>query len=488
MNFKTVLENLRDVMLLCDENFIIREYNHSTEFMYTDNESIAGKKCFEVLRDREKPCEDCPLVPTLESGSLIPVDYLDKRFGEYFEERTHPVMTGDNTLEGFLLVLRNITKTHEIVDQSAQQKKLAAIGQISSGIAHDFNNVLTGVLGHVELMKLKNPHPEMLNHLKMIELAVQDGKATVRQMQDFTRQKKDKFHKIIDLKHLILDVVALAKPRWSKALMENGIIVEPVLNLKDEVNISGNKSDLSNAITNMLFNATDAMPDGGVITISTRARDGYAILQIKDTGIGMTKEIQEKIFDPFFTTKGVNGVGLGMSEVFGVVQRHNGEIKVSSQEGKGTQFTLRFPLSKKRPAVLKQRGKENFIPLNILAVDDESYVLEVLSTLLVRFGHTVTTHLSAGDAIKDFSENEYNLVITDLGMPEMSGKEVAAKIKSVRPGIPVILLSGWAMRAEDDSSIQSVIDIVVSKPFTVEEIEEAVYQSMKIANPVGKKK
>ncbi len=481
LNFKTILENLRDVMLLCDQNFIIREFNHSTEFMYTDSESIAEKPCFQVLRGRDKPCPNCPLLPTIESGTLVPVDFLDNRFGEYFEERTHPIFNDNNSLIGFLLVLRNITKTHELIDQSAKQKKLAAIGQISSGIAHDFNNVLTGVLGQVELMKLKNPDPDFMEHLKMIELAVHDGKATVRQMQDFTRHKKDKVHIAIDLKKLILDVVALAKPRWSKALMENGIIIEPVLDLKDEVNILGNKSELSNAITNMLFNATDAMPDGGVISIKTRSENKKALLQIKDTGIGMTKEIQEKIFDPFFTTKGVNGVGLGMSEVFGVIQRHNGEIDVKSMEGRGTQFTLSFPLSKEKPLVIQRERKAGFKPIKILTIDDESYVLDVLSSLLQRFGHTVSSHLSAIDAIKDYSENEYDLVITDLGMPEMSGKEVASKIKSMQKGVPIILLSGWAMSAEDDDSIKSVVDVVVSKPFTLEEIEDAVYQSIAIA-------
>nr|MBC8479523.1 hypothetical protein [FCB group bacterium] len=243
-NLETILNYLTDSLILCNRDFQINESNNSARMVFGMGEDIKGSHCYELLRNRTEPCEDCPLSETIECGSLVPVNYYDKRFDEYFEERTHPILKDDDSIDGFILVAKNVTKTRQIEDQSTQSKKLAAIGQISAGIAHDFNNVLTGVLGQVELMKMRYDDAQILKHVSMIERAVLDGKATVRRMQDFTRTKKEERKESVDLKPMLVDVVAFSKPRWQKSAEKEGLIIEPVLELSDDLTVIGNASDI----------------------------------------------------------------------------------------------------------------------------------------------------------------------------------------------------------------------------------------------------
>lgn len=483
-DFKSILDNITEFITLCDRDFRILESNRSADVILGDGNPLIGSHCYNKYRGKTQPCDDCPLPETMSTGSIISLETYDERFGEYFEERAYPIVSDTEELEGFVLVGKNISKSREHGEKSAQEKKLAALGQISSGVAHDFNNVLTGILGRAHLMKKLTTDPELLKNLEVIESAALDGAATVRRMQDFTRLRKDEEFEPIDLKNLIEEVIALTRPNWKDSAIESGILIEPIVRLADNLNILGDPPDLRRAFMNILFNSVDAMPDGGVITINAQTRDGKIIVEIKDTGIGMTEETVERIYDPFFSTKGAKGTGLGMTEVYGVIKRHNGWIDIKSQVGNGTVITISLPTAEKvmEEFVLVEPTKAK--PSRILVIDDQEYVLEITEELLTRLEHEVTANTSAEKALDQFKKGKYDIVITDLGMPEMSGWEVAKKIKKMDSTIPLILITGWSIDTDKEKLKEKGVDFTLKKPYTMEELENVISDATKLIEEI----
>ncbi|MDO9548581.1 MAG: response regulator, partial [Candidatus Marinimicrobia bacterium] len=273
----------------------------------------------------------------------------------------------------------------------------------------------------------------------------------------------------VNLKNIIEEVVEITRPKWDAVSKIKGILIEPILELNDDLFILGDSSDLRNAFTNIIFNAIDAMPNGGILSIKTQRSDNYIIADFKDTGMGMTEETIERIFDPFFTTKGVLGNGLGMSEVYGIIKRHNGKITVQSEVGAGTSIKLRFPAVKQKTEIVADSGFDLTGTFSIYIIDDEEYILETLKDFLADMGHRVQTNTDPNDAIDDISKQAFDIVITDLGMPGISGLELAEKIKAIRPMTQVILISGWALNLKA-SDIKNRVDFVINKPFSFEKI------------------
>jgi signal transduction histidine kinase/CheY-like chemotaxis protein len=484
--YKFIFDKITDTILLCDVDFNIQESNYAAEILLGEGESLVGKKCHSVLRLQERPCLDCPLADTLKSGAIIPLVKYDERFGEYFEERTYPVEKTEGSLDSFIITCKNVTKSRELEEKSAQLKKLSALGQISSGVAHDFNNVLTVVLGRIQLLKKQIKDPLILNSLDMIEKSALDGASKVRKIQEFSRPKEGRLDEVIDLNKLIQEVVEITRPKWDIAAKIRGILIEPILDLEKNLFIYGDSSDLRNAFTNIIFNAVDAMPEGGVLSIKSHYQNNQVTVEFMDTGIGMTEEVQEKIFDPFFSTKGVLGTGLGMSEVWGIIKRHNGRIVINSHIGKGTTIRLFLTLAEKPVDQDISQVSQQIAPCNILVVDDEEYILEIMKELLTELGHTVTTFSSAPKALEHFRKNAFDIVLTDLGMPEMNGLEMAAKLKEIKPDTLVIMMSGWGLNL-DEKSTTNIVDYIINKPFSVEKIIFIISESTaKIKKLAGK--
>ncbi|MFQ6674933.1 MAG: ATP-binding protein [Fidelibacterota bacterium] len=477
LTLQSVFDHLTDFIVVCRPDYTIVESNKSADVILGKGESLVGKTCHETFRNRPQPCADCPLSATMESGTVIPLNTYDQRFEEYFEERTHPVVSKGGELEGFVLTGRNVTRIREIEDKFAQAKKLAAIGRVSSGVAHDFSNILTGVLGRVQMLKEKLKDSPLLDLVKVIEKAARNGVETVRRIQDFTRARGDVPLEPVDLGGVITDVISLTRPRWEKGVGK-GRIIEVVPELQGDLTVLGNRSGLDNAFTNIIFNAVDAMPDGGVLSIHGERKGNRAVIRFRDTGIGMTEETRERVFDPFFTTRAPEGTGLGMSEVYGVVKRHDGRIHVKSEVGKGTEITVTFPLSEAGPAEKAPEEPYEAVPGRILVIDDEEYVLHVVEDVLVESGHQVTGFTSAGEGLDQFKKGRFDVVITDLLMPEMSGRKVAEKIKTVDKRVPVVLLSGWTLDPEEQKKVDRVVDFSISKPFSAESIRQVVSRAM----------
>ena len=371
-------------------------------------------------------------------------------------------------------------------DQIIQAEKLRAMGEMASGVAHDFNNVLAVVLGNIQLLLYQLDHlsPEEIREgLKIIEQSSKDGAETVRRIQEFTGVRRDKEFVSLSLNEIITEVVNITQPRWKDQTQKKGIQVGLAAQLGEIPLIMGSPSELREVLTNIIFNAVDAMPEGGKLTIATQPQaEGWVEVRIADTGIGMTEEVKKRIFDPFFTTKGVTNSGLGMSVSYGIIKRHGGEILIESELGKGTTFIIHLPTGygEEETAVKEVIPIKESRQARILVIDDEDSVRDILSRMLKTKGHQVVVASNGEEGIEQFRSQPFDLVFTDLGMPKISGWEVGKTIKGINPKIPIAMITGWGMELDREKMSESGIDLIVSKPFNFDQVIHLVSEAMEL--------
>jgi CheY-like chemotaxis protein len=297
----------------------------------------------------------------------------------------------------------------------------------------------------------------------------------VTRIQDFTRIRKDKPREKVDLNRVVRNAVEMTKPHWKQAAERTGNRVEVVVEAGEVDAILGNPSELVQVVSNLLFNATDALPQGGSILLRTDMHDGEVRLTVTDTGIGMSDEVKARVFEPFFTTK-EHGQGLGTSIVYGIVGRHEGRIEVESAPGKGTTFTLHFRShgpSLSAPASLVLRAPDlarAAAPARILIIEDEEQNRDVYRSILESKGFEVECAPEGKTGLELLAARPFDVVITDLSMPGMSGWDVARGVKSHDPRLPVILLSGWAVQEDEAQAEEAGVDHVLCKPCRLDEL------------------
>jgi signal transduction histidine kinase/CheY-like chemotaxis protein len=380
-------------------------------------------------------------------------------------------------------------------DGLIRAEKLRALGQMAAGIAHDLNNVLAAILAHVELLRLQAREPKVRERLAMLETTATDGAQIVRRLQGFARQQPTGPLIPCDLAALVQEVVEFTRPRWRDEFQRRGAVIEMQLALEALPPILGQPAEIREVLTNLILNALDAMPEGGRLTLAGNATPAGVTLTVADTGAGMSEEVRQRIFDPFFTTKGGQGTGLGLSVVYAVMQRHGGHIDVTSTPGAGSSFTLRFRAA---PAVLPVESDTPpppGPPRRILLIDDNPMVCQTVASLLRTAGHTVKEAESGAAGLAAFAEFPVDLVLTDLGMPDVNGWDVARAVKGRDPHLPVVLLTGWGEQPNGgdagESATRDLVDRVISKPFRLRDLLAAIAEltdsasSRRRANPVG---
>lgn len=474
---RDVAEHMTDLIVLVDQHYVISEANRAANVIIGQGNELSGLKCHKMIHDKDDPCDNCPLPQSLETGHLVNSNYFDARYEEFFEERTHPIMDDENQLIGFAITIRNISDIRAAEDQSALSRRLASIGKLTAGAAHDFNNVMAELMGQIRLIKKSVTDTALLKQLDILEGSTRTGSDTIRRMLDFASGGRATEKEAIETASLMQNVVYMAQARWMEVQQKEGVVISPVTEFEPDLYISGSKSEIINAITNLIFNGVDAMPDGGLLTLSSGTRNGHAVISVQDTGTGMTEDVQDRIFDPFFSTKGSSGTGLGLSEVYGTMKRHNGEIVVESNVGVGTTISLIF--DKVDPTKTEEILETIEVPpIKILAVDDNEFITETLEEMLTEEGHYVSVHTSTKKAYRDFLSTNYDLVITDMEMPEMGGREFAALIKSENRDTPILLLSGWPIFLDEEPDLREFIDFALAKPFTVEDIQSVIYKAI----------
>jgi len=419
----------------------------------------------------------------IESRELMGFDEEDLKVLASFASQ---VSISIENAQLFSNLRQTLEELKQAQDQIVRAEKLRAMGEMASGVAHDFNNVLAVILGNIQLLLHQLDHlrpEEVRERLRTIEQASKDGAETVRRIQEFTGVKRDKEFTLLSINEIIGEVMNITQPRWKDQQQRKGIQIELIKKLEDVPSILGNPSELREVFANIVFNAVDAMPEGGRLTISTEHQtDAWVEVRISDTGIGMTEEVKKRVFDPFFTTKGVTSSGLGMSVSYGIIKRHGGEILIESDLGKGTTFIIHLPVGfgdrELEEKVLEPLKEVR--PARILVVDDEESVRDILSRMLKVKGHQVVVASDGEEGIERFKNETFDLVFTDLGMPKISGWEVGKTIKEMNPKVPIIMITGWGMELNREKMNESGIDLIVSKPFQFDQVIELVSEAMEL--------
>jgi len=370
-------------------------------------------------------------------------------------------------------------------DQIVQAEKLRALGEMASGVAHDFNNVLAVILGNIQLLLYqldRIPMEEVREQLRIIERSSKDGAETVRRIQEFTGVRRDKEFISVPLNETVREVATITQPRWKDQAQAKGIQIQLSTHLEKVPPIFGNASELREVLTNIIFNAVDAMPRGGQITISTLAQTNWVEVRVSDTGTGMTEEVKKRVFDPFFSTKGVTNSGLGMSVSYGIIKRHGGEILIESELGRGTTFVLHLPFihAEEEAEPAAPIPEKELTSARILVIDDEDSVRDILSRMLTAKGHQVVSASGGQEGIDKFKAESFDLVFTDLGMPRVSGWEVGKAVKKMNATVPVAMITGWGMELNKEKMTENGIDLIISKPFNLNQVSELVSEAIEL--------
>jgi CheY-like chemotaxis protein len=377
---------------------------------------------------------------------------------------------------------------------------------MASGVAHDVNNALSPIVAYSELLLSTMPHlPDTAReYLQTIKRSGNDIAQIVARMREFYRRRSDTEHLVkSNINTIIEEVVDLTRPRWRDLSQREGISIE----IKREFDpksplLLSDPSDLREALINLTFNAVDALPQGGTITFVTRTvlrpapdkkspPEQFLQLEVRDNGVGMDEKTRARCLEPFFSTKAKRGgTGLGLAMVYGMMQRHDGTIEIESALSHGTCVRLAFPVcdnnsrhhSKSKPKSSPERS------LRILCIDDEPLVREVLNDCLSTFRHHVTVAASGKQGIELFhnarlKNQSYEVVVTDLGMPDMDGTQVAKSIKAVSPSTPVIMMTGWGTMMKDEGESTPEVDALIGKPPRINELNNLLLQLVANSHP-----
>lgn len=367
-----------------------------------------------------------------------------------------------------------------------QQERLKVLGQMASGIAHDINNAISPVMLYTDSLLEREPglSDRARASLKTIQQAVSDVAETVTRMREFYRQRAPQNElRPVQLNELVQQVVELTRARWEAMPQQRGIVIQLHTNFAARLPAAlGIESEIREALTNLIFNAVDAMPQGGTLTLRTRQdEEGRVLVEVTDSGMGMDEDTRRRCLEPFFTTKGERGTGLGLAMVYGVMQRHSGAIEIDSAPGAGTTVRLAFTMGKSATTSTTNARLEVPPNLTILLIDDDPTVLKSLRETLELDGHTILIANGGRQGVDLFRASQrgevngkVSAVITDLGMPHVDGRSVAAAIKADSPATPVILLTGWGERLLAEGTVPVNVDRVLSKPPRLKAVREAL--------------
>jgi len=478
----------------------------AAELLAVDVKTVPGKPVSEIVRCLDSngeptPEERTPMFGPLHDGrarqgidqifgrmdgSYVPVDYVATP------------MIERNRLLGVVVSFNDITERHrseaelqrshrQLEDtlaqlkvtqrQVLQQERLRAMGEMASGIAHDFNNTLSPIVGFAELLMRKPDMPsETAQHyVKLINTAARDAASVIRRLRELYRERGESTpDAAVDLGRCVEEATALTEPRWKSQALARGVGIKIVREVAEIPVILGDAAAIREMLTNLIFNAVDAMPEGGTITMAARVDRDDVLLTVSDTGVGMSEEVRRRCFEPFFSTKDQHGTGLGLSLVHATVQRHRGTLNVDSTPGQGTTFVVRLPIHGQPLAAPAAAPAEETRRLRVLVVEDDPLVRMAVTEQLSSQGHTVQSATNGLEGLDAFMSGRFDLVLTDRAMPEMGGDQLATTIKQLAPGKPIIMLTGFGDLMQAKNERPAAVDAVVSKPVTLDALTDAI--------------
>jgi GAF domain-containing protein/CheY-like chemotaxis protein len=350
--------------------------------------------------------------------------------------------------------------------QLVRSETLRAIGEVAAGAAHHLNNLLAVIKGRTELLLRRPSTAEIQTPLEIIRNAATDAADVVRRIRSFSRVRGSPLLESLDLNQLLREIVELTRPRWLDDAQRRGTSIEVVFDLGPVQLVAGEAAALREVLMNLVLNAIDALPAGGTVMLRTWSAGDQVACAVSDTGIGMSADVQRRAFEPFFTTKGPKSTGLGLSVNYGTIRAHGGTMSIDSAPGRGTTVTFTLPAAtrpEQRPPATEAEAP--VAPLRILVIDDEPAVRETISDLLREDGHQVEEVGHGRDGIARFRNGgAFDLVITDLGMPEVTGWDVIRAAKDQSPPLSIGLVTGWADDLDGRPGDCPQPDFVIGKP------------------------
>jgi PAS domain S-box-containing protein len=473
---RSIFDNATDGIMVLDKNGAIMNVNQKAcEIHGFEKDALIGVNTGLLESGDNKENHDERMSRILGGETIIfETEHYKKDGSKILLEVSAKALNigGETYIQSFY---RDITEKKRIQEQLMHSQKMESIGSLAGGIAHNFNNILTAILGYSELLlEFSNLDGTSKQRVQNIESSARKAGVMVSKLLSFARRD---VHEVLplNLNDVISDSVKLFEGVLNKRI---GLKVDLNGNISP---IEGDPNQLEQVIMNLMVNARDAMPDGGLITVRTAVAElaktdldipadiepgKYVILSVSDTGSGIPKEIMGRIFDPFFTTKEKGkGTGLGLATVYGIVKDHKGYISVHSEVGKGTSFDIYLPSSSKTayrispPQSFAVEGNEN-----ILVIDDDRDVLNFIRDILESHGYTVITvnnPLTAVDTFKNLAA-KVQLVITDVMMPLMEGSELIKNLRTIKANTKIVVVSGYG---NDAIQKEKMADAFIRKPF-----------------------
>ncbi|MEI6808033.1 MAG: ATP-binding protein [bacterium] len=365
-------------------------------------------------------------------------------------------------------------------EETIQTERLHALGQMASGIVHDFNNSLTPILGATDFL-LANP--EILNRqsdtirlLENIKVAAYDAKNMVSQLREFHRPQEDSHAEVLEVNALVKQSIMLTRPKWREQAGAGNIDVQVIEDSGKDCNLLINATHLRQVITNLIINAVDSLNSNGTISIRTRERGGHVIIQIKDTGRGMTREVRKHCFEPFFSTKGRKGTGLGLSVTYGIIRKYGGIIRVASTApGKGTTIEIKLPTARTAPAIpaINESTLQKMEPIRILVCERDPMTRQTVSQYLRADGHQIHLATSGQKALAKIHNGQFDLIILDALMPSGNGATILNELTKSSPPCAVIV-TGLSRPDQNPAEISGGIAVPLEKPFTQKDLRNAI--------------
>jgi signal transduction histidine kinase/ActR/RegA family two-component response regulator len=453
-----------------------------------------GDTCHRVLHGLDHKCDGC-VFGEVTNGKSIETVITSSLDGRTFRVTNMPVRNQNGTVSK-MSIFRDITafltavaEKDKAQDQLLQSQKMESIGALAGGIAHDFNNILFPIIGHTEMLMddLSEENSAVQNSLKEIYAGALRARDLVQQILTFARQEQSELT-LMKMQPIIKEALKLIRSTIPTTISINQRL-QPTCGA-----ISADPTQIHQIIMNLATNAYHAMEEnGGELKISLNevelgehdrinhdlASGLYACLTVSDTGKGMNKDIMKNIFDPFFTTKERGkGTGMGLSVVHGIVKNMNGAIKVYSEPGNGTEFHVYLPIVKSNFETQEIQSKE---PLQggtekVLLVDDEESIIVMEKQVLERLGYQVTSHTSSIEALEVFKADpkKFDIVISDVSMPKMSGDKLAVEMIKTRPGIPILLCTGYSKSMTDEKTKSLGIKGFIEKPIVIKDLARKI--------------
>ncbi|MCP5005438.1 MAG: PAS domain S-box protein [Planctomycetes bacterium] len=478
-----LIETAQDAIICIDDKGVINIWNKSAEkvFGYSESE-IIGQPITKIIPDRYKKQYENGLKKFLETGGFrvtgktIDVHGLNNEGIEVPIEMSLTVQKTEKEKTLFTAIIRDHTERKKMEGVLLQSEKLKSIGTMTAGISHEFNNILAVISGNVQLLEMKyKDNSKLTEGLNTILNATKDGVEISNRMLKFS--KKEKYttgSTLMDINKLIAQSIDFTMPRWKNMSQIEGISYHiDKENIKQVPLLLCNSTEIREVFVNIINNALDAMPDGGSISFSTWSKDNNVFVSITDTGVGMSDDIMKNVFDPFFTTKTASGTGLGMSTSYGIMSRHGGKFNVESQVGRGSTFTLQFPIatssiSPEGPSHLTLETQNN--DFSILVVDDEKEICSMLDEFLKTGGYKVKTVDNGPMAIEITKIERFDIVLCDMAMPKVSGQEVVRALNKLNNRPKIGIITGW----DNDLKLKEyeglTIDFIIKKPFNFAEL------------------